>query len=213
MNPGPENSHGEILELLLERDPALRQVAGRAGELPSRPGTPGFEGLAYAVVGQLVSRRSADAIWEKLNRATGPLTPRNYVAAGEGFGPRLGLTAAKADTLLRVARAILSGELDLDWIEHLPAEQAISQLVRIKGIGEWTAEVHLLFNAGHPDIFPAGDLALRVAVGHALDQNYRNEPRLLRAFARRWAPHRSVAARLFWAYYGQVVRPGTPFLP
>ncbi len=201
------------LEALVRIDPLLRPVIAATGPLPARSGRPGFEGLAYTVVAQLVSRQSAEAIWTRLVARTGAFTPESYLAIAGGEGPRLGLTAAKADTLVRVAEAIGSGALDLDHLARLPAKEAIRMLTRIKGIGLWTAEVHLLFNAGHQDIFPAGDLALRVAVGAAMDLGPRPDPAALRHFALRWAPHRSVAARLFWAFYGLVLRPGAPLVP
>lgn len=201
------------LAALLERDPRLSVVAEKAGPLPERAGRPGFEGLANVVVAQLVSRQSAEAIWARLTAATGPLTPESYLAVARGAGPRLGLTAAKADTLVRVAEAIRAGTLDPDRLPGLPMETAIARLTAIKGIGPWTAEVHLLFHAGHPDVFPAGDLALRAAVQHAFGAATRPPVADLRALAMAWAPQRSVAARLFWAYYAAVVRPGPGVLP
>lgn len=201
------------LEALVRADPRLAEIIERAGPLPERLGKPGFEGLASVVVGQLVSRQSAEAIWTRLTAATGPLMPESYLAVGRGAGPRLGLTAAKADTLVRVAEAMLVGSLDLEALCFMEMEQALKRLIAIKGIGVWTAEVHLLFHAGHPDIFPAGDLALRAAVQHAFRQETRPEADALRALAGAWAPHRSTAARLFWAYYAAAVRPASGVLP
>lgn len=201
------------LSALVAADPRLADIIDRAGILPERAGRPGFEGLASVVVAQLVSRQSADAIWNRLVQAAGPLTPERYLAVGRGSGPRLGLTAAKADTLVRIAEAIQDGKLDLEGLAELDTGPAMARLTAIKGIGAWTAEVHLLFNAAHPDIFPAGDLALRVAVQHALGAAARPEQRALEELARLWAPHRSTAARLFWAYYAAAVRPASGVLP
>ncbi len=79
-----------------------------------------------------------------------------------------GLSRAKAEALHRVAQAVVSGALDLDAVCSLEAALAIRELTAIKGVGRWTAEVYLLFCAGHPDVFPVGDVALQNAVGHAL---------------------------------------------
>lgn len=201
------------LAALAQLDPALQPVMDAAGPLPARAGRCDFEGLASTVVSQLVSRQSAEAIFSRLVRETGGLTPEAYLAVGRGQGPRLGLTAAKADTLVRAAEAILAGKLDLSTLAHLETERALEALRSIKGIGPWTAEVHLLFNAGHSDIFPAGDLALRLSVASGLGLAERPNPTALKARALAWAPYRSVAARLFWAYYGRVVRPGVALLP
>lgn len=203
-----ESIHDDAVRVLIALDPSLEPVARAAGPLPERPGLPGFAGLAGVVVSQLVSRASADAIWARLTAATGPMTPEAYLAAAQGQGPRLGLTAAKADTLGRVAEAVLAGSLDLDGLAGLEADEAVRRLTGIKGIGPWTAEVHLLFNCGHADIFPAGDLALRIAYGAAFGTGERPEAERLRARAADWAPLRSTAARLFWAYYGAVLRTG-----
>lgn len=208
--------HGHFsseLAALATLDPALRPVMEAAGPLPARAGRPDFEGLASTVVSQLVSRQSAEAIFSRLVRETGMLTSETYLAIGRGQGPRLGLTAAKADTLVRAAEAILAGKLDLSALASMQTDAAMDHLRSIKGIGPWTAEVYLLFHAGHPDVFPSGDLALRVAVASGLGLAMRPEPAELRKRALLWAPYRSVAARLFWAYYGRVVRPGVALLP
>ena len=205
--------HDDALRALLEIDPSLGPVAHAAGPLPERAGTPGFAGLAGVVVSQLVSRASADAIWARLNAATGPLTAESYLSVARGEGPRLGLTAAKADTLVRVAEAVLAGSLDLERLAVLEAEEAIRRLTALKGIGPWTAEVHLLFNCDHRDIFPAGDLALRIAFAAAYGGSGKPDIAVLKTRALDWAPHRSTAARLFWAYYGAVLRKPRTVLP
>lgn len=86
---------------------------------------------------------------------------------------------------------------------------AIKTLTAIKGLGPWTAEVYLLFCAGHPDIFPAGDVALQSAAAHMLGLDARPQPRELAGLAQHWSPWRGVAARLLWAYYAQVMRRDT----
>lgn len=209
----PAQNFAEEIAALCGLDPRFHPIAAAAGSLPARPGRPGFEGLASTVVAQLVSRQSAEAIWRRLVHATGPFSPASYLAVARGEGPRLGLTAAKADTLVRIAEAIVSGQLDLDAVARMPAERAVTTLMALKGIGQWTAEVHLLFNAGHRDIFPAGDLALRIAAGQALPLGEKPDASLLRSVSAGWAPHRSVAARLLWAYYGRIIRPGGAILP
>ena len=103
---------------------------------------------------------------------------------------------------------MVDGELDFAAIEAMPAAEAVAALCRIKGIGPWTAEIYLMFCAGHPDIFPAGDLALQKAVGHALELGDRvavHGPH--RLWQKRWAPHRHAAALLFWRYYARDEEP------
>jgi DNA-3-methyladenine glycosylase II len=102
--------------------------------------------------------------------------------------------------LLALSRAVADG-LDLTHLCSLPAESAAATLTAVPGVGPWTADVYLLFSAGHPDIFPARDVALQSAVGHALGLATRPDEKSLIAIAESWSPWRGVAARLFWAYY------------
>src|SRR5690606_38087914 len=97
-----------------------------------------------------------------------------------------GFSGGKVRTVGAVAEAIVAGRLDFDRLEQLPAEAAISELVAIKGIGPWTAELYLLFCAGHPDIFPSGDLALQKAVAHAFGLEARPVGKALDAISADW---------------------------
>ncbi|MDI7864346.1 DNA-3-methyladenine glycosylase [Rhizobiaceae bacterium n13] len=194
------------LVALFDRDPRLAAVAAVAGKVPLRLDQPGFAGLAHVIVSQMVSKASAEAIWRRIVAATGPLTAQAYLAADDGTGRSFGLSRGKADTLTRVAGAVACGELDLVALLDMPAAEAVARLVAIKGIGLWTAEVYLMFCGGHPDVFPAGDVALRAAVADALGLDARPEERRLREIASDWSPWRSVAARVFWAYYAARLR-------
>jgi len=109
---------------------------------------------------------------------------------------------------------VLAGELDLERLCALDGQEAIRAMTAIKGVGPWTAEVYLLFCAGHPDIFPSGDVALQSAAGHILGLDVRPPARALAELARPWSPWRGVAARLLWAYYAEVMRrDATPLAP
>ena len=111
-----------------------------------------------------------------------------------------GLSRPKQRTLRAAAQAVVDG-LDLDHLCILDPDDAMARMVAVSGIGPWTAEVYLLFAAGHPDIFPARDVALQTAVGHALGMETRPGEKALIAIAKSWRPWRGVASRLFWAYY------------
>jgi DNA-3-methyladenine glycosylase II len=100
-----------------------------------------------------------------------------------------------------LAEAIVQKRLDFAQIEALPAPDAVRELIQLKGIGPWTAEIYLMFCAAHPDIFPSGDLALQKAVHHAFALEARPDVKTLNGLAERWAPHRATAALLFWRYY------------
>lgn len=214
------------LEALVALDPRLRLVAERAGPLPLRRLTGGLAGLVGIVIGQQVSRASADAIRDRLRREIDPGDARALAAADDEALRRAGLSRPKQRTMRALAAATLDGRLDFARLERLCAEDAIAELVAVPGIGPWTAECYLLFCAGHPDVFPAGDLALQVAVGHAfadldtpaggqhrvgsgtrsMSVPTRSGAKAVAVLARSWSPHRAVAARLFWAYYAAIKR-------
>lgn len=185
-------------------DPRLEPVTEAAGEVPLRRLEPGFVSLCSIVVSQQVSRASADAIFARLCRLHDPLTPEAVLALGAERLVEAGLSRPKQRTLLALAERITDGRLDLDRLCRESAEAAMTDLVAVPGIGPWTAEIYLLFCAGHPDIFPARDLALQVAVGQALGLEGRPDHRETARIAESWTPWRGVAARLFWAYYREV---------
>jgi DNA-3-methyladenine glycosylase II len=188
------------LDALCMLDPRLEKVRGMAGEVPLRLSEPGFRSLASIIVSQQVSRASADAIFGRLTKLVDPLTPQAILAAGEDIFRQAGLSRPKQRGLVAVAQAVADG-LDLDHLCLLDAAEAIAAMTQVPGIGPWTAEVYLLFAAGHPDIFPAKDVALQSAVGHALGIDPRPPEKTLIQLAESWSPWRGVASRLFWAYY------------
>lgn len=189
------------LEKLLEQDRGLIEIAALAGPPPLRLQEPGFAGLARIVIAQLVSQASADAIYARFEQMVPKRSPEAFLDAGEETWIAIGMTRAKQQTLKLVAEALVAGNFDLEETGELPTEEATAQLMQFKGIGMWTAEVYLMFCAGHPDIFPAGDLALREAVRHGFKMDERPSIEETRAIAAKWTPLRGIAARLFWAYY------------
>jgi DNA-3-methyladenine glycosylase II len=198
------------LDALCVIDPRLAKVRTAAGEVPLRRTEPGFASLISIVISQQVSRASADAIFGRLVNLVDPLTPQALLAADDGLFREAGLSRPKQRAVLAVSQAVQDG-LDLSHLCNLDAEAAISEMTAVPGIGLWTAEVYLLSAAGHPDVFPARDVALQTAVGHALGIDPRPGEKALIEIAESWSPHRGVASRLFWAYYREIKgREGAP---
>ena len=185
---------------LAAADPRLASIVEIAGPIPLRRRAGGFEGLAAIVTSQQISDAAADSIWARLKAAIEPFTAETFLLASEESLRAAGLSRPKIRTLTGVASACMDG-FDLDHLHDLPPEAAMEKMVALKGIGPWTAEIYLLFCVGHPDIFPAGDLALQAAVQHGLGLEERPNEKTLRALAEAWSPWRGIAARLFWAYY------------
>ncbi|MFS8147019.1 DNA-3-methyladenine glycosylase family protein [Rhizobium sp. BR 249] len=194
------------LEALLRLDPRLAPIAADAGPLPLRLREPGFAGLAHIIVSQMVSRASAEAIWRRMLPADGLLTAEGYAVLHPEAWREFGLSRAKAETLSRIAEAVASGRLDLSGLCLKAPGEALGELTALKGVGPWTAEVYLMFCGGHADVFPAGDVALQNAVGTAFGLAARPQAKALALLAEGWSPWRSVAARLFWAYYAAKMR-------
>lgn len=192
------------LGALIELDPRLGGVAERAGTFEIRRSPGGFEGLARIVTGQQVSTASADAIWSRFARLEGALDPIGYLKLSEEAVRGAGQSGGKYRTLRGLAEAIAAGSVDFARLAELPANEAIAALTKLKGIGPWTAEIYLMFSAAHPDIFPAGDVALQRAAEWAFGLDGKPLVKDLIEMARRWSPYRSTAALLLWRYYRAV---------
>lgn len=206
----PAIASPEDLELhlaaLTALDPRFGALHVRAGKVPIRRLEPGFRGLFWVICGQQISTAACRAIFARCETAVGILSAECLAAAEDAVLKAAGLSAPKIRTLRAVSAAILAGDVILDGLAQMEAEAAIAHLSAVKGIGRWTAEVYLLFALGHPDIFPAGDLALKEAARIAFALPERPAEKTLAALAQDWRPHRSAAARLLWAYYGALKR-------
>ena len=189
------------LDALAAIEPAFAAALARAGYPEPRVRDRGYATLLRTIVGQQVSVAAAQSIWNKLEAQVGDLTdPANIAAASDEQLRAAGLSRQKASYARSLADEVTSGALDL---AHLPEddEEAIKQLVRIKGIGRWSAEIYLLFAEGRPDVWPAGDLAVQIEIGRILGHDERPTEKLMRDLAEGWRPHRGAAAILAWHHY------------
>jgi DNA-3-methyladenine glycosylase II len=205
-HPGPlidgEATLALAVEALAVRDPdTIAHILEVGGPTPLRRREPGFEGLAAIIVSQQVSTASANAIFGRLRAAVAPLNAENLLAASDDTLRAVGLSAPKIRGLRAVADAVAGKALDIDALAGMTAEEAHEKLVAVKGVGPWTADIFLLFCLGHPDAWPAGDLALQEAARLALNLKKRPDTARLEKIGERWRPWRGVAARMLWAYY------------
>ncbi|MBV8662302.1 MAG: DNA-3-methyladenine glycosylase 2 family protein, partial [Hyphomicrobiales bacterium] len=171
-HPGPlidsETSLAEATARLLALDPELiARLIEIGGPPPLRRRTPGFAGLAAIIVSQQVSVASANAIFARLEAELAPLSAATLLEADDAALRRCGLSLPKMRALRALAAAAADG-LDLEALGAREAHEAHQALIAVKGIGPWTADIFLLFCLGHPDAFPAGDLALQEAARLAL---------------------------------------------
>lgn len=189
------------LDALVKLDKRLKPVRARAGSVELRTGTRGFPGLASVICSQQLSTFSARAIWARVIALPGAGEPLTFLDIDEPSLRGAGLSGGKVRSMRAVAEAVVGGALDFGAVENLPAEEAIAQLTAVKGVGPWTAEIYLLFCVGHPDIFPAGDLALKKAVTDGLGLDELPSTKALIEIASDWSPHRGAASLLFWRYF------------
>jgi DNA-3-methyladenine glycosylase II len=199
------------LDELGRTDPVMADLVAK-GVIPQlRKRPPGFEGLAWIVIGQQVSTASAAAIWGRLRTILEPATPETFLNLSDDDLRSAGLSAGKVRTLRATATEIVEGRLPLGRLHEFSADEAHALLTRVKGIGPWTADIYLLFCLGHPDAFPGGDLAVQEAARLAYGLPERPDAKALTALAENWRPWRGVAAKVLWAYYRLAkAREGSP---
>ncbi|MGB7405563.1 MAG: DNA-3-methyladenine glycosylase 2 family protein [Pacificimonas sp.] len=193
------------LDALAARVPEIGAVIAAKGYPEPRCRDPGYETLLRTIVGQQVSVKAAAAIWTRVAEALGePTSPDAALALSVEELRAAGLSRQKASYVHSLAEHCADGRLDL---HALPAEDeaAIAKLVDVKGIGRWSAEVYLLFAEGRCDIWPAGDLAVRIALGEVLGLKDRPTEGETRKLTEAWSPYRGAAAILMWHHYNTEV--------
>jgi DNA-3-methyladenine glycosylase II len=152
-------------------------------------------------VGQQLSVSAARSIYNRLlERFDGrPPKPEQVLADDpEELRAAVGLSRAKVSYLRSLAEHVLSGELELERLDELDDEQAIAELVAVKGLGEWTAHMFLMFQLERPDVLPVGDLGIRRAIERAYSLPELPDPETMERLAERWRPHRTLACRYLW---------------
>jgi DNA-3-methyladenine glycosylase II len=200
--PHPPAWVPEAVAALGAQEPIFAAIESRAGPLPWTVRDRGFAGLLRAICAQLVSNEAAFAIWRRVSALPSATTPAGYLALDPArVGIEGGLTRHKVAHGRALAEAFVTGALSEAMLDALDDEAAVAALCRVKGVGRWTAEVHLLFSLQRPDVLPAGDLALQAAAAHLLGLPARPDAKRMAEIARAWAPHRSVAARLLWHHW------------
>lgn len=182
-------------------DPDIARVVSDLGHPPLWAREPGFATLLQIILEQQVSLASARAAYQKLEKASGQITPERFLTFSDAELKQFGFSRQKTEYGRVLSEAIVNGQMDLDGLSDLEDRQVRRELVRLKGIGPWTADIYLLMALLRPDIWPSGDLALVSAVQQM--KNLPEKPTALQIFqiAEKWKPWRSVAARIAWHYY------------
>lgn len=195
---------------LSARDRDLARICERHGPPVLRTRPSGFPALLRIIVEQQLSVASARAIWGRLEGILGVVTPERLLNFDDATLRSAGLSRPKLVYARGLADAVMSGDLDSGRLAMLDDEAAIEELIRVKGIGRWTAEIYLLSALGRPDVWPVDDLAIATAAGRVKGLAARPTRAELLEIGEAWRPWRSVAARLLWHYFrNALMAPGT----
>ena len=212
--PHPPPAARAGLDAVCAADPDLAGIEPAAGPLPWRVRPAGFTGLLQAIVGQQISNQAAAAIWRRVRGLSGALTPEGLAGLSDEALRGAGLSRPKVAHARALALAFAEGRLDEARLAGLDDEAAVAEIVAVRGLGRWTAEVYLLFALSRDDVFPAGDLALAAAAADLKRLPKRPGPAALRALAEPWRPWRALAARLLWHHWRHLTgRPAMDDLP
>jgi len=194
---------------LARNDPTMAALIERIGKInieerlrrrnEERPAD-AYGALLRSIVGQQVSTKAARAIYNRVLDLFGGKTPSPQrllaVSAEELRGA--GLSGRKVEYVRDLAQHVLDGELELDRLEDLEDEQVIEEIVAVRGLGRWTAEMFLLFHLERPDVLSGGDLGIRKAIQIEYRMEEMPTPQETVAFGERWSPHRSLASIYLW---------------
>lgn len=188
----------ENIECLIKTDSVFAVIHDKYGIPPNWTRPPGFVSLSKIILEQQVSLASANAHFQKLNNFLDEFTPSNILKLTDEEMRNCQISRQKTKYLRELSGAVLRGELILEEFPELNESEIRKQLTRIKGIGDWTTDVYLLFCLQKQDIFPIGDIALVNTVKELTPAKNREEILLL---AENWKPNRSLATYFFWHYY------------
>jgi DNA-3-methyladenine glycosylase II len=185
----------KVLKRLMEERGPIDPAIDRRGSRPDP-----FEAVARAIVGQQLSTKAARSIWEKLLAQFGgeTPTPEALLRKRKPTLRKAGLSNAKVEFLRDLAQHVKDGRLDFDRIKDLSDEDVIAELIEVKGVGSWTAEMFLMFHLARPDVLSVGDLGIRRAVQIEYGMKELPGPEELERIAEEWRPHRTLACLYLW---------------
>lgn len=157
-----------------------------------------FGTLARSIVGQQISVKAADAVWSRFSERVGQVTPARLAHFGIAGLEGCGLSVRKTEYLIDLAEHFASGRIDPSRWQAMDDEDVIGELIDVRGIGRWTAEMFLIFHLMRPDVFPLDDLGLQKAVFLHYFAGEKQSRRALAEIGERWRPWRSVATWYLW---------------
>jgi DNA-3-methyladenine glycosylase II len=189
----------EALKHLAAADAQLAAIIKSVGAYEIRLRKDPFQSLVEAIIYQQLAGSAADAIYKRFVKIYGRFPrPLQLLETPDSKLSVAGLSARKIEYVKDLASRVSDGRLNLHLLSEMPDEQIVEQLVEVKGIGRWTAEMFLIFCLGRPDVLPIGDLGLRKAMQKAYTLAALPSPASMRDIARPWKPYSSVATWYMW---------------
>ena len=180
------------------RDNVLSKLAKRHDGLAVRSRGDAFATLARAIVGQQISVKAAQSVWQRVLAEVAEITPASVAGADAARLRSCGLSGQKTSYLCDLAERFASGALDPARWSALDDEALIAELTQVKGIGRWTAEMFLIFYMARPDVFPLDDIGLQRAMSLHYNSGRPLSKLKMRRIAKAWVPWRSVATWYMW---------------
>jgi DNA-3-methyladenine glycosylase II len=196
----------KVVAQLAASDPVMARLIEEHGDVVRRDLRAERSGDAYgallrSIVGQQLSTKAARTIYGRMLELFGghPPTPKQLLAADPDAIRAAGLSRPKINYLRDLADHVQTGELELDRLDELPDEEVIEQLTAVKGIGEWSAHMFLMFHLGRPDVLPVGDQGIRNAVKTQYRLRKIPDAKRMEKIAKPWRPHRTLACLYLWS--------------
>ncbi|WP_447046011.1 DNA-3-methyladenine glycosylase family protein [Vreelandella sp. H-I2] len=196
----PETIEQAMLALA-EADPDIARALPLVGAPGPRQRDQGFATFFGTIVSQQISTDAARAIMGRVNTLLPALHAKAVMEVESQALRDAGLSWRKIEYAKGLAEAELAGTFSADGLEHLSDEEVITAITALRGFGRWSAEIYLMFSLKRPDVFPADDLALRVALGRLKGMDDKPTPKQARQLVEHWAPWRSVGSLFLWHYY------------
>lgn len=194
----------KALDALAADHAAVERAIAQVGYPPSRRREHSFESLARIVMGQQLSVKAAATIARRVDETVGgALLPQSLLATAPDKLRAAGLSRQKIGYLQSLAEAVISGDLPVETLPELADEEVEAAITAVRGFGRWSAHMYMMFSLGRPDIWPSGDLAVRVGFGRMMGWKDRPNEKKMIDEGSAFSPHRSALALLCWQFYSE----------
>jgi DNA-3-methyladenine glycosylase II len=194
----------KALDALAQDHQEVARAVAQVGYPPSRRREHSFESLARIVMGQQLSVKAAATIAQRVDQAVGgALEPTTLLATAPDQLRAAGLSRQKISYLQSLAEAVISGDLPVETLPELADEEVEAAITAVRGFGRWSAHMYMMFALGRPDIWPSGDLAVRVGFGRIMGWKDRPDEKQVIEKGGAFSPYRSALALLCWQFYSE----------